>query len=152
MGAKCVTMNSKWKRVSKEEFYAFIDSYPSDLHFDTTGIFDPPLSSYNDLSKGPWPKSMVAKIIRNDCLPKEWNAGENEYFILDATEVDGEHALDTIVNLWKAFSSVEFDEYGYTRSAFMHFPRGTKCVEIYDWFDCRYPGGCIELDAIIERK
>jgi len=26
MGAKCVTMNSKWKRVSKEEFYAFIDA------------------------------------------------------------------------------------------------------------------------------
>ena len=47
---------------------------------------------------------------------------------------------------------MQFDECGNTLSDFMHFPAGTKCAEIYDWFDCRYPGGCMALDAIIERK
>ena len=73
---------SPWKRVSEEEFYAFIKAYPNKLDFDTCGIYDPPLSSYNDFSRGMWPDSMVAKIHRNDMLPQEWNAGENEYFIL----------------------------------------------------------------------
>lgn len=76
-------ISSKWRRVSKDEFYKFIDSYPVELRFDTTGICDPPLSSYNDFSKGRWPDSMVAKVYRNDMLPKEWNAGENEYYILN---------------------------------------------------------------------
>lgn len=72
---------SPWKRVSKEEFYAFIKAYPNKLDFDTTGICDPPLSSYNDFSRGMWPDSMIGKIYRNDMMPKEWNAGDNEYFI-----------------------------------------------------------------------
>lgn len=72
----------KWRRVSKEEFNSFVKSYPANLDFDTTGICDPPLSSYNDFSRGNWPDSMVAKVYRNDMLPKEWNAGENEYFLL----------------------------------------------------------------------
>ena len=72
----------KWKQVTKEDFYNFIDSYPTKLDFDTTGICDPPLSSYNDFTRGNWPDSMVAKVYRNDMLPKEWNAGENEYYLL----------------------------------------------------------------------
>ena len=72
---------SCWKKVNKEEFYAFIKAYPNQLDFDTTGICDPPLSSYNDFTKGMQPDSMVAKVYRNDMLPEEWNAGENEYFI-----------------------------------------------------------------------
>lgn len=75
-------IKSKWKRVTKDEFYAFINAYPTNLDFDTTGICDPPLSSYNDFTRGTWPDSMVAKVYRNDMLPKEWNAGENEYFLL----------------------------------------------------------------------
>lgn len=75
-------MTSKWKKVSKEEFYSYIKSYPRKLDFDTCGICEPPLSSYNDFTRGYWPDSMVAKIYRNDMLPEEWNAGDNEYFIL----------------------------------------------------------------------
>ena len=73
---------SKWKQVTKEDFYNFIDSHPTKLGFDTTGICEPPISSYNDFSRGNWPDSMVAKVYRNDMLPKEWNAGENEYYLL----------------------------------------------------------------------
>ena len=56
----------KWKQVTKEEFNNFIKSYPANLAFDTTGICDPPLSSYNDFSRGNWPDSMDAKLNRND--------------------------------------------------------------------------------------
>ena len=77
-----MSANTKWIRVTKEEFNSFIKSYPANLDFDTTGICDPPLSSYNDFTRGDWPDSMVAKVYRNDMLPKEWNAGENEYFLL----------------------------------------------------------------------
>lgn len=75
-------IKSPWKRVTKDEFYEFVNSYPTKLDFDTTGIYDPPLSSYNDFTRGVWPYSMVAKIHRNDMLPDEWNAGENEYYLL----------------------------------------------------------------------
>ena len=75
-------IQSPWKRVTKDEFYEFINSYPTKLDFDTTGIYEPPLSSYNDFTRGFWPDSMVAKIHRNDMLPEEWNAGENEYYLL----------------------------------------------------------------------
>ena len=73
---------SPWRRVTKDEFYEFVNSYPKKLDFDTTGICDPPLSSYNDFTRGVWPDSMVAKIHRNDMLPDEWNVGENEYYLL----------------------------------------------------------------------
>ena len=62
------------------------------------------------------------------------------------------HGLNVIVDLWRGFSAMQFDECGNALSDFMHFPAGTKYSEICDWFDCRYPGGCMELDAIIERK
>ena len=75
-------LQSPWKLVTKDEFYKFVNSYPTKLDFDTTGICDPPLSSYNDFTRGVWPYSMVAKIHRNDMLPEEWNAGENEYYLL----------------------------------------------------------------------
>ena len=75
-------LQSPWKHVTKDEFYEFVNSYPTKLDFDTTGIYDPPLSSYNDFTRGVWPDSMVAKIHRNDMLPEEWNAGENEYYLL----------------------------------------------------------------------
>lgn len=77
-----MSTHTKWRRVTKEEFNNFIKSYPANLDFDTTGICDPPLSSYNDFTRGNWPDSMVAKVYRNDMIPKEWNAGENEYFLL----------------------------------------------------------------------
>ncbi|MBQ8570317.1 MAG: hypothetical protein IJ444_02265 [Kiritimatiellae bacterium] len=76
-----VKSKSPWQRVSKDEFYEFVKSYPNKLAFDTTGICDPPLSSYNDFTRGNWPESMVAKVYRNDILPKEWNPGENEYYL-----------------------------------------------------------------------
>ena len=75
-------IQSPWKRVTKDEFYEFVNSYPTELDFDTTGICDPPLSSYNDFTRGVWPDSMAAKIHRNDMLAEEWNAGENEYYLL----------------------------------------------------------------------
>jgi hypothetical protein len=41
--------------VTKEEFESFVKAYPSKLHFDITGISEPPYASYNDFTLGDWP-------------------------------------------------------------------------------------------------
>jgi len=63
-----------------------------------------------------------------------------------------EAKLSIILQLWRDLSEFEFDESGRLIESFIHFPKGTHMQIVYDWFDCRYPGGCMELDAIIERK
>lgn len=63
-----------------------------------------------------------------------------------------ESKLQEIIRLWKAFRDEETDEDGQIAIPFLHFGSGTKVSEIYDWFDCRYPGGCCALDAILEGK
>ena len=77
-----MSTNTIWKQVTKEEFYAFINSYPAKLHLNTTNFCTPALCSYNDFSRGNWPESVVAGFFKNEDLPDEWNAGENEYLLL----------------------------------------------------------------------
>ena len=48
------------RKVTKEEFDKFIESYPKYLNTDVYAAFEPPLVSYNDFTKGNWPKSVVA--------------------------------------------------------------------------------------------
>lgn len=55
-----------FKEVTREEYLVFVKNYPTKLHFDCTGICDPPLGSYNDFSHGKvFPESIVAKETRN---------------------------------------------------------------------------------------
>jgi len=62
------------------------------------------------------------------------------------------HGLDVIVDLWKAFSAMKVDANDCILSKFMDFPVGTKRQEVYEWFDRRFPDGCMGLDAIVEGK
>jgi len=51
-------------QVSKEDFDKFIKEYPNKLDYDVTGICEPPLGSYNDVTTGKkWPECMVAKVM-----------------------------------------------------------------------------------------
>ena len=43
-----------------EELKAFIDAYPRPLTPYISGIFDPPLYSFNDFTLGDYPESVVA--------------------------------------------------------------------------------------------
>lgn len=57
---------SEWKKVTKEEFDAFLFGYPRKLERDYTSICEPPLLSFNDFDGGKvWPESMVAKVKVN---------------------------------------------------------------------------------------
>lgn len=49
------------KKVTKEEFYKFIENYPRPLERDVTGVCEPPAISYNDFElANRWPYSIVA--------------------------------------------------------------------------------------------
>ena len=48
MENKFYTAEPKFKRVTKEEFIKFLESYPRRLERDVCGICDPPVVSYND--------------------------------------------------------------------------------------------------------
>jgi hypothetical protein len=65
------------RKVTKEEYKAFIEAYPRPLERDITGICDPPLETYNDFTLGIWPDSSVAFCHRDD---KE---ALREYYIID---------------------------------------------------------------------
>jgi hypothetical protein len=68
---------SKYKKVSKNEFYQFIDKYPEKLEIDICHIPIPPIATFNDFSSNKkWPESTVAKIelFRNE--------NKNIYFLL----------------------------------------------------------------------
>ena len=60
--------------------------------------------------------------------------------------------LSRIIGLWRAFTALEVDADNRIIVPFMDFPAGTKRQEIYEWFECRYPDGCMGLDAIVEDK
>ena len=78
------------KQVSRQEYIRFIKNYPRDLDFDCTGIFEPPLGTYNDFSNEKvWPESIVAKEIR------DW-MGDN-----------GERDFDIPGKFWKYFIKEE---------------------------------------------
>lgn len=77
----------KFNKVSKDEFAAFIKSFPAKLGYDVTGICEPPLASYNDFRNGKvWPESMVAKIILNESMKGHpaYHGEPNEYLIAAA--------------------------------------------------------------------
>ena len=57
---KRINMN-ELKVVSREEFLAFIQGYPGELHYDLERMAEPFRGSYNDFSNGKkWPESVVA--------------------------------------------------------------------------------------------
>lgn len=78
----------KFKEVKKEEFDNFVKNYPRPLDWNVTGICEPPLGSYNDLSLGKWPDTMVAKVKIMDGS-EYYGFRTSEYFILDS---DHDHA------------------------------------------------------------
>lgn len=49
------------KQTSVEEFYDFIERYPTPLEVDFCQIAEPPVKSWNDFTLGDWPVSVVAK-------------------------------------------------------------------------------------------
>jgi len=51
------------KIVTKDEFFAFIESYPNKLETNVTFIGEPPCRTYNDYERGPWPQSIIGSII-----------------------------------------------------------------------------------------
>lgn len=68
----------KNKAVSKVEFDAFLKAYPNKLNRDVSGIFDPPVLSYNDFTKGEvWPGSVVAWVRLN----KDRDGTPDEHFL-----------------------------------------------------------------------
>ncbi|PZQ99227.1 MAG: hypothetical protein DI533_00525 [Cereibacter sphaeroides] len=48
------------KEVGKDEFDAFLASYPRQLVRDVYGAGEPPMVNYNDFTLGEWPESIVA--------------------------------------------------------------------------------------------
>lgn len=70
-----------YTNVAHEEFLQFLSSYPNPLATDTTGICEPPVTTWNDFSRGVWPKSIVARAIRNDLMPHPFQC-EIEYAII----------------------------------------------------------------------
>jgi len=73
-------------KVTKEEFDKFIKNYPNRLEKDISGIFEPPLLTYNDFSSGRiWPNSVVAYAHLNEMMQGQGHSaykGEpNDYYI-----------------------------------------------------------------------
>jgi len=75
----------KLKSCTKEEFFEFVKNYPRKLSFNTTGICEPPFSSYSDFTLGEYPDSIVASCFRNDYLKNE---GDHDFKILDEGSSD----------------------------------------------------------------
>lgn len=70
------------RQVTKEEFEKFISEYPNELEEDVARMFEPPLKTWNDFSKGEWPDSAVAFCHLYD--GSEYHGGKQpEYFIFD---------------------------------------------------------------------
>ncbi len=68
----------EWVECTKDELFAFLNKYPRELDVDITGIFDPPLKTYNDFTVDPkWPGSAVAKVSLGSCREGE----KDEYYI-----------------------------------------------------------------------
>jgi hypothetical protein len=71
------------RKVTKEEFEQFINTYPNTLETDIAGMFEPPLKTWNDFSKAPkWPDSVVAFCKLYD--GSDYHHGmQAEYFIFE---------------------------------------------------------------------
>ena len=66
------------RKVSKEEFIDFLDSYPKELAMDICYVFDPPVVTYNDKSLGHWPDSVVAWFLIEDEIEYLVKEGEQD--------------------------------------------------------------------------
>lgn len=61
------------KRVTKEEFNAFIRNYPRKLDVDVYGVSEPPNITYNDFElAAKWPYSIVASTFLYDDDPNDY--------------------------------------------------------------------------------
>ena len=61
----------KWQDVDENTFNDFVKNYPTGLVYDYCAIREPPMSSFNDFSKGEiWPESMAARCFPLDNPPK----------------------------------------------------------------------------------
>jgi hypothetical protein len=70
------------KSVDKKTFESFLKNYPRYLERDVTGIFEPPLVTYNDFTLGVWPESVVAShYLEND--PRLTEESDYNYRIIE---------------------------------------------------------------------
>lgn len=67
-----IKIESQIKKVTKQEFIDFCNSYPRALIRHVCGISDPPAVSYNDFEIGWWPLSVVASTYAYDDNPKDY--------------------------------------------------------------------------------
>ena len=78
------------RRVSKEEFDAFLKQYPRKLVGDVYGVCEPPAISYNDFElANRWPYSIVANTWVYDDNPDDYYYApveEREYYIVENFE------------------------------------------------------------------
>ena len=80
--------NREYKKVTREDYLAFVSNYPNELEFDCTGICEPPMGSYNDFTGGlVWPESIVAKEFREWLTPngehdRSWPGKYWTYYVL----------------------------------------------------------------------
>lgn len=71
------------RKVSKEEFENFLKNYHGKLACDTCGISEPPVTTYNDFSRGDYPNSVVARYFKNDMNPERYGTEFNGYILED---------------------------------------------------------------------
>ena len=67
-------------KVEKKQFESYLQEYKGKLVKDVCGIFEPPILTYNDLSLGKYPESIIAKVILYDGSEYHGNK-EKEYYI-----------------------------------------------------------------------
>lgn len=61
---------SRFRAATKDEFDAFVQSYPRPLTRDVETMGEPPKVSLNDFTLGDWPKSVVASVTKwSDSYP-----------------------------------------------------------------------------------
>ena len=69
------------KLVTKLELDKFIEEYPNKLEVDVTGIFEPPLKTYNDFTGDKvWPQSAVAYVKLYD--GSDYHGGRTEEYYI----------------------------------------------------------------------
>jgi len=71
---------SKDRKVSEEEFNAFVSAYGKDLETNVARMYEPPLKTYNDFALGKWPESVVAYVMLMDGSDY-YDGRTNEFFI-----------------------------------------------------------------------
>ncbi len=72
---RTIHKDRKFKEVPEAEFWAYVNGYPIKLDWNVSGIYDPPLGTYNDFRLGVWPESVAAWVVIEypDRGPKIYN-------------------------------------------------------------------------------